>query len=609
MFALFALSCAEEPSPSVAAGRGFGLHFDFHANPEGCPDPIGGTLKEDDIREICRSYKLDFLQVDCKGHPGWVSYPTKIGNAMPNIVADPLKTWREVTREEGVELYVHYSGIYESRYCSLNPDGATMDESGSRTDFVRPQGPYSDEVLIPQMLELAGEYGIDGCWIDGDCWGAQVDYDPRTVADFEKKTGCNLHGVLPTDRDKPFFHEYRDYLRDVYCEYVRHYSDAIHEKYPDFKVCSNWSFSDHMPIPVCADVNFLSADLNWSDSVNWARYAGRAMQRKGLPWDLMAWAFRNVNGQIYKTPVQMMQEGAAIISLGGGYQMYITQLRDGSPRMDEIRKLSPVAGFIKERLPWTLGGKTVPQVGVFLSSYDALRENDGLFNRENSHRYLGLISLLCDCGHSVSIITEQDFENGCADAYPVIVVPELFGDLEDGTMASLKVYTEKGGALILTGEQTPSRFAAAGFPVENDEISVMGNGKVAAFSEELSEHYLASTLAEIRCRMRKTLSSLYYPDVEVVSSTGTLEISELEKDGLRCIQLFNAGGRHHDRTCLTEDSIPPLLDISLRIRCDSKPASIWLEPEGRRLRFNWKDGYACVDIPRVDIHSVIALEK
>ena len=88
------------------ADSAFGLHFDFHASP--APGKVvGATLKEEDIREICRTIRPDFLQIDCKGHPGWASYPTKCGNAMPEILGDPLAMWRRVTREEGVALYLH----------------------------------------------------------------------------------------------------------------------------------------------------------------------------------------------------------------------------------------------------------------------------------------------------------------------------------------------------------------------------------------------------------------------------------------------------------------------------------------------------------------------
>ena len=83
----------------------FGLHFDFHASPDKCPEPIGKTLRASDIVEICNRLHPDYIQVDCKGHPGWASYPTACGNAMPGIVGDPLMTWRKATRECGVALY------------------------------------------------------------------------------------------------------------------------------------------------------------------------------------------------------------------------------------------------------------------------------------------------------------------------------------------------------------------------------------------------------------------------------------------------------------------------------------------------------------------------
>jgi len=54
----------------------FGIHSDFHARAEDNV-VIGKTLEEKDIREVCELLKPDFVQIDCKGHPGWASYPTK----------------------------------------------------------------------------------------------------------------------------------------------------------------------------------------------------------------------------------------------------------------------------------------------------------------------------------------------------------------------------------------------------------------------------------------------------------------------------------------------------------------------------------------------------
>ena len=172
----------------AAQDRYFGLHFDFHASPR-CTS-IGSTLSEDDIREICGLYRPDFIQVDSKGHPGWSSYPTACGDEVPGIVGNPMETWRKVTREEGVQLYAHHSGVFDKLYCERHPDEAVKDIDGSPSDsYARTNGRYADDKLIPQLLELAGRYGLDGVWIDGDCWGAQLDFDPRTVADFERETG------------------------------------------------------------------------------------------------------------------------------------------------------------------------------------------------------------------------------------------------------------------------------------------------------------------------------------------------------------------------------------------------------------------------------------
>ena len=156
----------------------FGLHFDFHANPS---DGVQGrALNEDDIRKICKEIKPDFIQIDCKGHPGWASYPSEIGNAMPEFAQDTLALWRRVTKEEDVALYMHYSGVYDKKYCAEHPEDTVMNHDGSRVyDTTRTMGKYVDNLLIPQLTEIAEKYGVDGFWVDGECWKTKIDY-PRS---------------------------------------------------------------------------------------------------------------------------------------------------------------------------------------------------------------------------------------------------------------------------------------------------------------------------------------------------------------------------------------------------------------------------------------------
>ena len=445
----------------------FGLHFDFHAQPK--YGIQGVNLKEDDIREICQKIKPDFIQIDCKGHPGWASYPSEIGNAMPEFAQDTLALWRRVTKEEGVALYMHYSGIFEIKYCTEHPEDNAMNPDGTLfKNSVRCDSKYVDELLIPQISELAEKYGIDGVWIDGDCWRSRADYHPETLANFEKETGIDLGGKIPATSADPYYDEYREYNRELFRRYVRHYVDVLHERFPDLQIASNWAFSDHMPEKVTANVDFLSGDLNPTNSFNSARYAARALAQQNYPWDLMSWNFRAEIGQynavVAKHPKQIMQEAAAVISFGGAYQNYIMQYFDGSPNMTDIRNIASLAEFVKERKPYCFRGTPVHQAAVLLSTYDRHRESLYLFSRTGFERVMGLSAILCDAGQSLEIICEHTLEN-TINEYEMIVVPELYTGLAQQTIDSLLEYARGGGKLMLVGRNTCGIFANAGAPI------------------------------------------------------------------------------------------------------------------------------------------------
>ena len=473
----------------------WGMHFDFHAQPQ---DGVqGASLDEASIREICRSLKPDFIQIDCKGHPGWASYPSKIGNAMPEFSQDTLALWRRVTKSEGVALYMHYSGVFDRKYCSEHPEqGVKMADGTYSKEATRLNGSYADDVLIPQLLELAGEYGVDGAWVDGECWMALADFSPETLASFERETGADLKGKLPATREDAYYYEYREYNRELFKRYMRHYVDAVHEKYPDFEICSNWAFSDHMPERVSVGVDFLSGDLNPVNSFHSARYAARALaQQGGYAWDLMSWNFRNIVGgrsaYVTKHPNQLKQEAAAVIAVGGAYQNYVPQNRDGSPKMWELRNLTELSEFVLARKPFCHRATQIHQAALLLSTYDSNREAWSLYARSGYEKTMGLSALLCDIGQSLEIVCEHTLEKNI-DEYKMIVVPELYSGLAEETVEDLLAYAKKGGSLVLVGKKTCSVFSAAGAPFAcNDRLEFIN---VAAGNQQ-NGHTNASTNA------------------------------------------------------------------------------------------------------------------
>ena len=635
--------------------RRLGLHFDFHARPyEGMP-PIGETLKEEDIREICRLLRPDFIQIDCKGHPGWTSYPTKLGNAMPLFRFDTLKLWRRVTKEEGVKLFMHYSGVIDENFCRKHPELAIMHPDGKRDTMTTRTFAYryADRLLIPQLKELAGEYGVDGVWIDGECWGTNLDYDPETVEAFGQETGIRLSSDLPPDRDSADYKAFKGYCRELFRKYVRHYTEELHKAYPSFMITSNWMFSDYMPEPVSADLDYLSGDFNPWNSVNSARMAGRALARQGKPWDLMSWNFRvdrdgYAKGRYVKHPVQIMQEAASVTSLGGGFQNYITQYKDGSPRMEQIRQMKPVFDMVRVRAPWCYGGSIVRQAAVFLSGADSFLASEKLFARNGNESASGLLSLLCDMGQAVSVASEYDYNAG----YSLIAVPEINFELGDAADALLN-YAREGGSLLIAGVRSIRAFIEAGLPasVEDcpeqdrsyslDDVSFTsvsapgilraegmetvacsftdprggaepyacilkyGKGKIALIASDLGRESAAARQAGHRQLMQALLNRLYDPMVRLDDAEGTVEITPLSKDGHLLIQLVNMNGPHSDTRKPSFDRIEPCRNVRLSIKLAIRSERLLLQPEGKELSFTWDGERATLTVEEVKIHEIV----
>ena len=310
-------------------------------------------------------------------------------------------------------------------------------------------GPYVDKLMIPQLRELAGEYGVDGVWVDGDCWGTTPDYGETAVREFCKQTGAES---APRKAGEPYWNEWMDFHRDGFRRYLRHYVDELKASHPDFQVISNWAFSDHMPEPVSADVAGLSGDFSPDDSVNSARFAGRCLEDQGVPWDLMSWSFsRKTRKQ--KPAVQLMQEAAVVLALGGGYQAYFKQDRDGAVRDPaEMDVMAEVAQFCRDRQAYCHRSVAVPQIALLYSTAGHYRESPRLFHWAGSNGVAVLrkaLTQILQNQYGVQILSEHHLK-GKMSEWPVIIVPG-WEYLEPDFRDELAAYAKAGGRLLLIG--------------------------------------------------------------------------------------------------------------------------------------------------------------
>lgn len=654
---------AQGPVPTSSGKRYFGMHFDFHATES--DSLLGRTLSEKHLDSLLEAVKPDFIQIDCKGHPGVTSYPSQVANATvtPHFVRDPLQFYRAVTRKHGVDLYVHYSGVQDYAILKKHPDWSVVKADGSRDPAnTSVHGPYVDSLLIPQLSEVA-KYGVDGAWIDGDCWATQLDYSRTALSAFQTQTGLQ---PVPRSEKDPNYAAFQAFARQSFLQYVGHYTDELHRQHPTFRVASNWAYSSMMPFPINNHVDYLSGDLTPGNSVNTATLEARILAQQGQlykkPWDLMSWSFwyqfNPTMGGDQKTALHLMQEAAEIIAVGGGFQAYYRQRRDAALPLAELPVMRQLSQFVRARQPFCQGATAIPQVAVLYSRTTFEKFTKPLFQRSVTNRIQGLLTALLDAQMPVEVMAEHHLTGRMAQ-YPLIVVSQQ-DSLAPAFRQELLNYARQGGNLLLIGAETTRSFATelgvtptgkpttttkwahfdgknlvinsrflpvaanAGTQVwgqmshdpENSQptwdvaaTSVsFGKGKLIGIYADLSQDYEKHQSSKLRDFVAYLARPLLSAPVVTVSGSTLVHVVANRRGNQLAINLINTGGRHADPQVFTYDEVPPLQHLTVQIRTPQKPRRVIQQPENQSLPVRYADGIATVIVPTLVLHSILVVE-
>jgi len=602
-----------------------GIHFDFHAGEDSTE--IGRDLTPEMVEEVLDKVHPDYIQVDSKGHPGYSSYPTTVGNQAPGFVKDPLEIFREVTARHGVALYVHHSGVWDAQAVKKHPDWARIGPDGKPDDRLTSVfGPYVNKLLIPQLEELRDKYHVDGVWVDGECWATERDYAPAVLERFRHESGI---AAVPKQPDQPYWLEFSNFCRDGFRNYLEHYVDTLHQHDSGFQIASNWAYSSMMPEPVTVPVDFISGDFSARDSVNSARLEGRSMVYQGKPWDLMAWSFTWVDG-LYstKTAVQLKQEASMVLSLGGGFQAYFPQKRDGSIRLWQMDLMADVARFCRARQSVCQGAVPVPQVGLIYSGKAFYRSNRKLFAAWGGELVplRGILQSLLESQNVVDIVMEHQLE-GRMDEYPVLVYPE-WDYVEPAFRDKLLDYVRGGGTLLVIGPEAAglfreelgvdfvgepeelvnglffqnrmagikSRFQAVHLREGTERIGAvfnrnsetvndpvgdglpaasirrLGDGSIAGIYLDLGERY-ANSRTDVSRDFLATMVARLFPEPMVrVRGSHLVDVTLNRVKGKLALNLVNTGGPHANAKVNVFDEIPVVGRLAEGLPANHEPA-------------------------------------
>ena len=639
----------------------FGLHFDYHANED--TKDIGKGFSPEVLERIVAQVQPDFIQCDTKGHPGYCSYPTKVGTPAPHLMLDLLGKWREITKKHGVLLYSHYSGIWERCAAQQHPQWASKGPNGEVSEKMSVFGPYARELLIPQLKELAREYEMDGAWVDGECWAQELDYSPEVKALFAAKTGKDPDRL--TENEKALW---VDFQRQAFFDYVENYVRQVKAEYPDFEVTSNWLNSSWVPDDLQI-TDYISGDLAPTNSVDSARFDGRLMQSYGRNWDIMSWGISFPVHHV-KSTVQLQQEASVIMALGGGFQVYNMQDPQNTVK-DEwaIPIWAEVSEFVRSRKAFCHNARHKPDVGMLYSPkayYSCMPQS--LFFRDNAYNMElnGVLTALCDTGRSVNILHTQTIGKQKLNAYHTLIISD-FTEIEAGVVRQLTDFVQSGGKLLIVGAQAAENLSkvfdiamerGAEQPVvvlkgqgakvemrcpymrllntegilQMDECEVegdlncpnppptifvkgqipsfamydFGQGAVGVIPVSFGSSYLQEQSWELKRFVMECAEKMGVGRAKV-NKPGTVELLVTEKNGNTYVHLINLLGEHRSQTVKTFDSIPAVTDVQVELALEHAPAFVKLQPENREIPYKQTPYGISIELPVVELYTIVEI--
>jgi KDO2-lipid IV(A) lauroyltransferase len=127
------------------------------------------------------------------------------------------------------------------------------------------------------LRELAGDYGVDGVWIDGDCWASVPDYSEAALKAFRQETGIE---DVPRKPGEPHWFEFLQFNREAFRRYARYWYDAFAVvTWSDEQILEAfvWDGAEHLLEPTQRGKGVIAVLPHMG---NWDA-AGRAMQERG----------------------------------------------------------------------------------------------------------------------------------------------------------------------------------------------------------------------------------------------------------------------------------------------------------------------------------------
>ena len=430
-------------------GRARRAHIDLHT-PEFFPEPLG-RFDAERAAGILKAANVNAVNFFAKCHYGNCYYDKKVGHRHIGMKGDMLGEMVEACQKVDIALHAYYSLGVDMRAVEQNPDWEMLDPEGKPNSLIFRMpcfnSPYVEELVLPQMEELARGYDLEGVWFDFSRGGY------CSCRYCEEKFKRDYGRAMPKDEEEPLAREYLQWRRQVSLNLEREIHSVVRGIKPGMEVAGNHSYSMREPFRPEPSVTYLSLDPPTSEpqAVNYSLDA-RYLDKCGLPFEVITTRFHEGWGDwTIKPAAQLKLEMATILANGGLPNIGDQMSADGTLDEAAWEKIGEALAYVKEREGFCLETESVPYIAVLNGSQRVMAfrpDVGGLANWENLKPVRGAHKALVESGFHFDILNEDNLVQELP-RYKALILPDQVG-LRSETLGAIREFVAAGGVLLAT---------------------------------------------------------------------------------------------------------------------------------------------------------------
>jgi hypothetical protein len=137
----------------------------------------------------------------------------------------------------------------------------------------------------------------------------------------------------------------------------------------------------------------------------------------------------------------------------------------------------------------------------------------------------------------------------------------------------------------------------------------VGQGAIVAIHGPLLRDYVIGHYPDVRGFIDGLVRRMGVAWMVEVEAPARLEVVLRRKNGTLLVNLIKRGaGETLSPHKVIVQNVPPVQDVVVHVRYPRQPQSITAVPVAPQLTWTFTDGWITLHLPRVDIHSVLAVE-